>query len=74
LGDIRLQELTANEIETFYANKHKIGLSGTTVLYIHRVFKHALRDAVIKELIPKNPVEYIKAPKKCVYKRLLFGR
>lgn len=66
LGNIELQNLTANHIDDFYTYKQKSGrldgkggLSQKSLLYIHRVFYEALEHAVRKHIIPRNVVKDI---------------
>lgn len=70
LGNLDLQDLTAIRIQEFYeslqeteSSKPKVILSGSTVLKIHRMFKLALNHAIGWELINKNPVLSVQAPK-----------
>jgi integrase len=39
------------------------GLSSSTVVYLHRVLKHALSDAVRWELLTRNPADAIEPPR-----------
>ena len=41
----------------------KGGLAPTTVLYMHRLLKHALAEAVRWELLSRNPADAVKPPK-----------
>lgn len=41
----------------------KGGLSPATVVYMHRLIKHALAQAVIWEVIPRNPADAVEPPK-----------
>lgn len=66
LGDIPLQKLRPDHIESFYIEKlnsgrvdGKGGLSLKSVTYIHRVFKNALKHAVRKQIIPKNVAAFV---------------
>lgn len=70
LGAIRLTSLRPPQLATFYAKAlvsgrvdGKGGLSPATVLYMHRIIKHALKDAVRWDTLVKNPADAIDAPK-----------
>ncbi len=63
IGGIRLQHLSAMDIEKFYASKRKEGarvdgkpgrLAERSLAYIHRVLSKALKNAVAKRMIPRN--------------------
>lgn len=70
LGHIKLQKLTVSDIEKFYRQKHidgrldnKGGLSGKSILYIHRNLSEALEQAVRKRIITYNPAKGAVLPK-----------
>ena len=76
LGNIPLKDLTAFKIQSHYAKllesgradkqgkKEGLGLSPTSVLYVHRVFKKALNAAVKMKLIRENPALDVTPPRK----------
>lgn len=66
IADITIQRLSPSDIEKAY-NKLREDLSGTTLLYIHRVLSKALRDAKKQRMINNNPCEYVTTPKKNSY-------
>lgn len=64
LGDIELRRLTAVELDRLYAHLLSEGrtdggggLSTTTVRYIATIVKRALKDAVRKGLLARNPAD-----------------
>lgn len=66
-----LSEITSSDIKKFYNKlqengrlQGKGGLSSTSVRYIHRVLSMALKDAMKKSLILKNPLDDVDPPKK----------
>jgi integrase len=70
LGGTLLTKLRPVQISDAYANAlahgrrdGKGGLSPGTVVYVHRVLKHALADAVRWELLPRNPTDAVDPPK-----------
>jgi integrase len=46
LGHLPLVKLSAQQVQTFYAQALREGLSSTTVRQIHMVLHHALKDAL----------------------------
>jgi integrase len=70
IGGIALTKLQPAMISDAYAKALKTGrrdgkggLSPKTVLYMHRVLRHALADAVRWELLGRNPADAIRPPK-----------
>ncbi len=63
IGNIELSELNYRDIQNCY-NKLLETLSGTTVLYCHRVLRNALHRAERLDLINKNPCDFVYAPRK----------
>ena len=68
LGGIPIGVLSRIDIQKFYNSLlHDKKLNVTTVLYVHRVLRKALSEAVLNDLIVKNPCNGIKLPKKKKY-------
>ena len=72
LGKVKLANLKPHQISGLYAGlmengsrrgKTPKGLSAKTVNYVHRIFKHAMSDAVRWGLLAKNPVELVDPPR-----------
>lgn len=68
IGHINIQDIKPLTISTMYSNLYKANddsksLSNKTKLQYHRVLSKAFRDAYIGELIPKNIMELVEAPK-----------
>lgn len=63
-GGIPLTKLQPQMIRRLYQEKLSSGLSGRTVQYIHTILNAALKQAVIDELINKNPCDAVKKPQK----------
>lgn len=70
LGAITLRKLTPAHLSTCYAKAlatgrrdGKGGLSPATVKYVHRILRHALKQAVIWQLLPRNPADAVKPPR-----------
>lgn len=72
LGNIQLQKVSAINIQKTYDNLQET-LSGTTVLYIHRVLNIAFKQAVKFQVIKKNPCEFVDTPKKKKYKAAFYN-
>ena len=70
LGGVMLTSLKPVNISTAYAKALQSGrrdgsggLSAATVLYLHRVLRHALRQAVIWDMLARNPADKVEAPR-----------
>lgn len=71
IGEVKLARLKPVEISGLYSELLKSGrrlppaggLSPTSVLYVHRVLKHALGDAVRWGYLPRNAADLVKAPR-----------
>lgn len=74
IGNIPLQKLQPIHIQQFYRSKlengrldDKGGLSAKSVLYIHRVLRKALSNALKMQLIPRNVADAVELPKAKTY-------
>lgn len=67
LGNVKLFNLKPVQLQKFYTNQIESGLSGTTVLYIHRVLHKAMNYAVQMQYVSKNVADYVTPPKKNTY-------
>lgn len=47
------------KIEAFYARMRAEGLAPSTILQTHRILSHAMKVAVKRRLIPRNPCEFV---------------
>jgi integrase len=73
LGAISLTKLTRNDVIRFYNKLLEEGLSPTTIKYIHRVLCKALKEAVLSDLILKNPCASIELPKQKKYHAVILN-
>jgi integrase len=64
IGKVRLTKLGARHLDQLYGGLVRAGLSPTTVLQLHRVLHHALRDAIRWNLITRNVAELVTPPRK----------
>lgn len=65
LGEIRLQKLTARDIQRYYTwLMNEKGLSPNTVIKHHNLLTNALNAAERQEYITKNPMRAVSPPKK----------
>ncbi|WP_018639730.1 site-specific integrase [Parafrankia elaeagni] len=73
IGAVRLQLLDTATLQALYAellrggrvdHARGSGLSPRTVLYIHTIIRSALKTAVEWDLIPRNPADRTKPPRK----------
>ncbi|MEU1558205.1 site-specific integrase [Streptomyces scabiei] len=63
LGAHRLDKLSPEHIEVFYAKMQANGSKAATAHQVHRTFRVALNEAVRRGHLGKNPVQLAKAPK-----------
>ncbi|MFD9456236.1 tyrosine-type recombinase/integrase [Streptomyces sp. NPDC059985] len=63
LGAHRLDKLTPEQIEIFYAKMQANGSKPATAHQVHRTFRTSLNEAVRRGHLGKNPVQLAKAPK-----------
>jgi len=63
LGQIPIQQLTADRLDRFYADLVAKALATKTIRNIHVLVHRALRDAVRKNLIPRNVADAADPPK-----------
>jgi integrase len=64
IGKLRLTKLDPRHLEELYADRVRSGLSKTTVLQLHRILHHALRDAARWNLVSRNVTELVTPPRK----------
>ena len=64
LGKHRLQKLSAQHVQGFYARMTEEGLSPSTVNYYHSVLHNALGTAVKWGLVPRNVCDLVTPPRK----------
>lgn len=81
LGDIKLKELNKKNLECFYSIQRKEGradgrggLSNVTIQLIHRTLHSAFRHAVKKNIIEKNPADYVKVPIEKSYSATVYNK
>ena len=63
LGNVRLNNLNALQVQSLYRAKLDSGLSPRTVQIIHATLHKALKQAVRWSLVPRNVAEAVNAPK-----------
>jgi len=63
LGHLRLQKLTAQEVQRFYADKMKEGLSPGTIHNMHVVLHRALKHAKRMKLVGSNVCDDVDLPR-----------
>jgi integrase len=63
LGEILLSHVRAHHLEKLYQALRERGLSGRTTKHVHARLRTALRWALDTELISKNPIQAVKAPR-----------
>ncbi|PZS10174.1 MAG: hypothetical protein DLM70_00765, partial [Chloroflexi bacterium] len=63
LGDKKLSSLTTRDLDLFYVALHREGLSASSTTIMHVILRQALEQAVIWDVIPKNPALRARPPK-----------
>lgn len=63
IGNIPLDKLKPKDIQQLYTDLIEAGLSGTSVRYVHNNLHKALGQAAKEELIPRNPANFVEAPR-----------
>lgn len=64
LGERRLDQLKALELQKLYGDLSAQGLSPRTVRYAHTVLRNALEQAVKWGMIARNPADLVQLPRK----------
>jgi integrase len=63
IGKIRLASLTAERVQTLYADRLAAGLSTTTVHHLHATLHKALKDAERLQLVTRNVSKLVNVPR-----------
>ncbi len=63
LGNVRIRNLTSRQVQAFYAQKTREGLSARTRRNIHATLRRALKQAVAWGELASSPVEMLDPPK-----------
>ena len=64
LGAMRLSQLQPAHLDTLYSEMERKGLSGTTVLQMHRILSEGLKHAMRWGLVTRNVAQAVTTPKK----------
>lgn len=65
VGTYKINQVKAPHFQKLYTElQSEKGLSGTTVLQLHRILHKAFKTACEWQLITKSPLEFVKAPQK----------
>ena len=62
-GDLKVKDITGDEINDYYLSLHNAGLKGRTAQRHHAMLHLAFKAAVKRRIIPSNPVEQADRPK-----------
>ena len=62
-GDLKVKDITGDEINDYYISIRNAGLKGTTAQRHHALLHLAFKTAVKRRAIPSNPVEQADRPK-----------
>lgn len=63
LGNIKLKDLRADHLQSFYSQKINSGLSKRTVQMMHVLLRTALKQAVKWDLVVRNVTDLVEAPR-----------
>ncbi len=63
LGDLKVKDITGDEINDYYRSLRERGLKGTTAQRHHSVLHLAFKTAVKRRIISSNPVDQADRPK-----------
>lgn len=63
LGGKLVTQISPSDIQGFYLQLGKRGLSARSIRYVHAVLSNALKIAVRWQLIPSNPCDHVDLPK-----------
>lgn len=63
IGQMRLQKLTAQQIQALYHKRLQGGLGSRTIQLAHAVVRRGLQQAVQWQLIPRNPADAVRRPR-----------
>ena len=72
IGRVRLTRLGARQLDQLYGELVQAGLSPTTVVQLHRILHHALRDAMRWNLVARNATELVTPPRKARHDFVTF--
>lgn len=64
IGSIRMSRLSPEAFEALYNWLREDGKSPRTIQYVHAVLRMALKDAVAKKVLPSNPTDHAKVPRR----------
>lgn len=64
LGEVVLNTLHRSVFDSYYTKLRRVPVGDTQIRYIHRIIHKALQDAVSDRILPYNPCDGAKAPKK----------
>lgn len=64
LGHVRLTALRPGDVEEFYAEKMRGGLSPRSVEYLHSILASMYADAARWRDVAENPMRYVRAPRR----------
>ncbi len=63
LGKKKLRALKLEDVEGLYRSMTASGLSSATIRYVHSVLRRALKQAVVRGLVPRNVTEGASLPR-----------
>ena len=73
LGAVFVADITPEMCESLYTSMRKNGVGDTTVRLAHKMLKRVMSYAANNDIIARNPVDRIEAPKKPKPQRIALG-
>jgi integrase len=74
LGKVPLTKLTAQQLQTLYAQKLEAGQAPNTVKHLHNAVHVALRDALRLDLVARNVADLVHAPTAAHVEMQIYSR
>lgn len=68
IGKIPLDRLQPEQIQALYGKLHGVGLSNTSILYVHATLRKALNSAVKQRTLNSNPANCVDPPSRDKFK------
>lgn len=73
LGRIALHKLTVHDFDRLYVSMAKQGLGARGISHVHGILKRALKSAVRKGELPRNPADFATVPKPDIHAEIVDG-
>lgn len=74
IGNVKIQQLAPAAIQEMYGKLTAKGLSPRSVRYVHTTLHEVLGYAYKRQIIPKNPAEFVAVPKQKKYEAQVYDK